>query len=659
MLSQYKQDSLRDLIKKRFQSSSNINTFISKTISEIKEELNKSEKDVKIHALLKLIFLYLNYCDISWASFNSLEIMSTCGIKGKLIAYMIAGIQFKNNSDFIQLIPNQIRSDLKKTNLNNINSALNCANSIMNHSLAVELIKDYEAMLNLNNEVIRKKTIMALTSACTKFAMKGNFEYWEDYSIRITSLLANQAMSKGVAICIISSIQKMCSINPAHCMMLFIDLMNYFIKCEINWNLIKLIDIFRMLFKYEPKFAKKKEFIKIIAEQLAKTKSKSVEEELVRLVITNFDIETNPNAAELINSSEERLKTLLVSQDLNLLLLSLKIINDIKHKNQYENDLYKIIENNKDNIQILKEAICILKQIANEDNYIKIVEVVNKLSEVISDTAIDCILSICTKDNYAYLKKDDRCVWFANLMFDLGYRMFIVEGNEKPIADVIRNLSQNVESIRETIVESSFIYLKKILSFIKENSKDKLFSSKEEKKDTNNIDKIKFNALNNSNIASVEMKTFSPIRKSALIEVICFIIGEYSNKEETANAICDIIKEYNEILDSEYTDFIKHILLCELKLCIRLNLKSISQMKALITNFFNFHKNSEIELHDISMLILSFFQLDLSTTKISEAFNNNPLTPLPSNPPVLLPPAEIDINACFPISPNELALSKK
>ena len=111
-------------------------------------------------------------------------------------------------------------------------------------------------------------------------------------------------------------------------------------------------------------------------------------------------------------------------------------------------------------------------------------------------------------------------------MFDLGYRMFIVESNEKPIADVIRNLSQNVESIRETIVESSFIYLKKILSFIKENSKDKLFSSKEEKKDTNTTDKIKFNALNNSNIANVEMKTFSPIRKSALIEVICFMIGE-------------------------------------------------------------------------------------------------------------------------------------
>lgn len=659
MLSQYKQDSLRDLIKKRFQSSSNINAFISKTISEIKGELNKSEKDVKIHALLKLIFLYLNYCDISWASFNSLEIVSTCGIKGKLIAYLIAGIQLKNNSDFIQLIPNQIRSDLKKTNLNNINSALNCANSIMNHSLAVELLKDYEAMLNLNNEVIRKKTIMALTSACTKFAQKGNFEYWEDYSIRITSLLANQATSKGVAICVISSIQKMCSISPAHCMMLFIDLMNYFIKCEINWNLIKLIDIFRMLFKYEPKFAKKKEFIKIIADQLAKTRSKSVEEELVRLVITNFDIETNPNAAELINSSEERLKTLLVSQDLNLLLLSLKIINDIKHKNQYENDLYKIIENNKDNVQILKEAICILKQIANEDNYIKIVEVVNRLIEVISDTAIDCILSICTKDNYAYLKKDDRCVWFANILFELGYKMFIVDGNENHIANVLRDLSQNVESIREVIVESSFIYLKKILSFIKEISKVKLFNSNEDKNDINTNYKIKYNVPNNSNIANVEMKTFSPVRESALLEVICFIIGEYTNKEEAANSICDIIQEYNGVLVKECTAFIRHILLCELKLCIRFNLKSLSQIKTLITNFLNANQYSEIELNDISMLILSFFQMDLSNTIIRDAFNTNPLTPLPPNPPTVLLPAEIDINACFPISPDELDLSKK
>ena len=55
MLSEYKQDSLRDLIKKYLQSSSHRNSFMSKAINEIKTELFKSDKDVKIHALLKLL----------------------------------------------------------------------------------------------------------------------------------------------------------------------------------------------------------------------------------------------------------------------------------------------------------------------------------------------------------------------------------------------------------------------------------------------------------------------------------------------------------------------------------------------------------------------------------------------------------------------------
>ena len=119
MISNYNQESLRDVIKKYRQLSlGNSNSFINKVIQDIKKEFNTNDIRVKIHAIQKLFFLYLNFRDIKWASFNSLDIMSTCGMKGKLFGYLLSSLQFKTQEDFILLVSNQIRSDLHKTNLN-------------------------------------------------------------------------------------------------------------------------------------------------------------------------------------------------------------------------------------------------------------------------------------------------------------------------------------------------------------------------------------------------------------------------------------------------------------------------------------------------------------------------------------------------------------
>jgi hypothetical protein len=153
--------------------------------------------------------------------------------------------------------------------------------------------------------------------------------YWDDLIIKFISMLNGKELTNGIAICIISSIQKICSKYPDRCITVFVELMNYFTKCEINWNLIKIVDIFGMLFTYEKKFTKKKEFIKIISEQLSKTKSKSVEVQLVKLVISNFDVSTNPTASELFQNCEERLKNLLFFNDNNLVIISLRILKDL------------------------------------------------------------------------------------------------------------------------------------------------------------------------------------------------------------------------------------------------------------------------------------------------------------------------------------------
>ena len=75
MLKLFKQDHLQDLIKKYRQSTSNYNSLMTKSLKKIKKEINDSYKEVKVFPLQKLIFFYLNYYYIQWASYSTLEIL--------------------------------------------------------------------------------------------------------------------------------------------------------------------------------------------------------------------------------------------------------------------------------------------------------------------------------------------------------------------------------------------------------------------------------------------------------------------------------------------------------------------------------------------------------------------------------------------------------
>ena len=475
MLNEFKQDTIQDLIRKSRYPETNIKTFISKAINDIKKELQDKDKNIKITATIKLIFLYINYYEIEWASFTTLEVLSTSGTTGKLYGYLIASLQIKNENDYLQLIPNQIKNDLKKENYNNINSTLTFLNNVMNLPLACELLKNIESLLNLNNKLIRKKTIICLTKCCEKFAINNDFTYWEDYYIKLLYLLNddsknNLIKNQGAEICIISSIQRMCYISPEHVINGFVELMNYFLKCDINWNLIKIIDIFNLLFKYEPKFTKKKEFIKILSEQLMKIKSKSVEIALVKLIITNFNPENNKNCIEITQASEEKLKSLLDSSDNNLLILSIKILENLTlTKKNYITAVYKIVDNNNENPYIIKECLKFLsdEKVIDKNNYKEIIEKIISVENILQDSVINCIEKIFVKNNFAILSNDKQNIlWFIDIVFDIAYKQFTKANydNENKISNIIKLLIQNTNNINTEINNKCLEYLNKCLS---------------------------------------------------------------------------------------------------------------------------------------------------------------------------------------------------
>lgn len=349
MLSEIWQDSFRDIVLKS-RTTENIRAFHNKVIQDIKNELKHTDKNVKTHALMKVLYLYQAGYDVKWAAMNTFEVISTCGNFGKRIGYMIGQFQFKDNLDYIQLIPSMVTKEIKtQKNYANVSICLNFVALIVNQGLAVSILEDLEKLLNINSDPIRKKLIVTLTKC---YLSKGDLYELENYALSLSKLLErHDTLSKGVIMSIVSSIQLIVHSYPEQIKVLFVTLWAYFKVCEVNWIILKIIDIFIILSKKVMKeLFKSKEVIGYIASLMRKTQSKSVETQLIRLLILNIDSSSYP---ELYVSCQDQLKTLINFNDINLVLIALRIIRNLYKEHQavgteisksYLTEIFKIME---------------------------------------------------------------------------------------------------------------------------------------------------------------------------------------------------------------------------------------------------------------------------------------------------------------------------
>lgn len=654
MLNEFKQDSLRDLITKS-RKGSNSSSLMNKALNDIKKELVSADRNVKIHAVQKLIFFYLNHYDVKWASFHTLEILATCGAQGKRFGYMIGQIQYKGNPEYLQLIPQMIRKELTSQNLNYINSALNFVNQVMDLQLANEISKDLEKLMNINNNLIRKKLILSLTKACERFLTNEKnfmYNYWDDLIVKYISILNNiKELTNGVSICIISSIQKICKKNPGKCIAAFVELMNYFTKCEINWNLIKIVDIFGMLFAYESKFTKKKEFVKIIADQLAKTKSKSVEVQLVRLVISHFDSNTSSATMELFQNCEERLKNLLFFNDNNLVIISLRICKELFKKNKivsanYLNDILKILDANSKNgnANIQTECLEIINLSVSNDNYKKIVEHLFSLREFLGTKVIDTILEICTYDTYSRLQSKENFLWFLEILFSLAETEFGKE-SELSISYIIRDLGQRIEILREIIDNNSFKLINQLI--IKMN---------EQMNEQNNYKK-RIISIGESDFFTENVRTKSP---DTLITVLSFCIGEYTDNEvekriESLLSYLTASKSARENYFIPITNSIMKLMFKSYSLSGNVNLDFVEILDKLVDYHSNFGDLEMLEMNIVIRNIMKVLRTGGLDKEQAASFFASEIMPTHEKAQMMVAkPKDVDISICFSLNDEEL-----
>jgi len=81
---------LTDVVKGIRASKRDTPKYISQCIAEIKKEINSSDMHVKANALQKLTFLQMMGYSMSWASFATIEVMSSPRFCHKRIGYLAA-----------------------------------------------------------------------------------------------------------------------------------------------------------------------------------------------------------------------------------------------------------------------------------------------------------------------------------------------------------------------------------------------------------------------------------------------------------------------------------------------------------------------------------------------------------------------------------------
>ena len=79
---------LTDVVKGIRASKRDVVLYISQCIAEIKTELQSRDMYVKANALQKLTFLQMMGYSMSWASFASIEVMSSPRFAHKRIGYL-------------------------------------------------------------------------------------------------------------------------------------------------------------------------------------------------------------------------------------------------------------------------------------------------------------------------------------------------------------------------------------------------------------------------------------------------------------------------------------------------------------------------------------------------------------------------------------------
>ncbi|XP_077253252.1 delta-adaptin [Tasmannia lanceolata] len=436
------QRSLEDLIKSLRSQILSEPKFISKSLEEIKREIKSTDLNTKSIALQKLTYLHsLHNLDISFASFHTVELISSPRFSHKKIAYLAASLSFNSSTDILLLLPNQLRKDLNSPNQFEVSLALEFLSEISSPDLCRELTSEIFTLLSSTKNFVKKKAISVI--------LRFFNQYPDSVRVCFKRLVENLDSSDPQVLCaVVSVFCELALCDPKSYLPLAPEFYKILVDSRNNWVLIKVIKIFAKLAPLEPRLAKR--VVDPICEHMRRTGAKSLMFECVRTVVSSLS-----DYESAVKLAVEKIRELLMEDDPNLKYLGLQALSILK-----TNHLWAVVENKEVIIKALSdldpniklEALHLVMGMVSETNVVEISRVlINyalKSDPEFCNEILGSILSTCGNNVYELIVDFD---WYVSLLGEMVRNPHCRKGEE--IERQLVDIGLRVKDVRPVLVQ--------------------------------------------------------------------------------------------------------------------------------------------------------------------------------------------------------------
>ncbi|CAF4069496.1 unnamed protein product [Rotaria sp. Silwood2] len=437
--------SLHDLVRGIRNHKDNEAKYINEAIDEIKQELKQDNIAIKANAVNKLTYLQMLGYDISWSSFNIIEVMSSNKFTFKRIGYLAASQSFHEGTDVLMLTTNMIRKDLNSSSMYEAGIAMSGLSCFINADLARDLANDIMSLMTSTKPYIRKRAVLLLYKVFLNNpdALKPAFP-------RLREKLEDS--DPGVQAAAVNVICELARRNPKNYLALAPIFFRLMTTSANNWVLIKIIKLFGALTPLEPRLGKK--LIEPLTNLIHSTSAMSLLYECINTVIAVLvSISSGlPNHNASIQLCVQKLRILIEDSDQNLKYLGLlamsKILQTHPKSVQAHHDLIMQCLDDKDE-SIRLRALDLLTGMVSRKN---LMDVVRKLMVHMNkaegthyrDELLSKIIDICSQNDYQHIANFE---WYISILVELTR----LEGTKHGslISLQLLDVAVRVESIRE------------------------------------------------------------------------------------------------------------------------------------------------------------------------------------------------------------------
>nr|POE63204.1 ap-3 complex subunit delta-1 [Quercus suber] len=226
--------------------------YIQECLKECRKEIRGPDMDQKATALLKLVYLEMFGHDMSWASFNVLEVMSSPKYLQKRVGYLAAVQSFRPDTEVLMLAENLLKKDLNSPDKTMMSLPLIAIPHVVNPSMANSLLTDLLPRLSHSHPSIRKKTIVTLYRLALVYP-----ETLRPAWPKIKERLLDEDEDSSVTAAIVNVVCELGWRRPQDFLPLAPRLFELLTAGGNNWMAIKIIKLFSTLTPLEPRLVKK------------------------------------------------------------------------------------------------------------------------------------------------------------------------------------------------------------------------------------------------------------------------------------------------------------------------------------------------------------------------------------------------------------------